>query len=76
MNFLTLVYHELKAVLTNPHVLLTAFGGVVLYSFLYPLPYAQKVVRDQKIAVVNHDKTLVNALLFHLKDLIYSMLRN
>ncbi|NMT50492.1 ABC transporter permease, partial [Vibrio parahaemolyticus] len=41
MTLWQLIKAELKAVLTNPVVTLTVFGGVVFYSFLYPLPYAQ-----------------------------------
>ncbi|WP_105903390.1 ABC transporter permease [Vibrio gangliei] len=48
---------ELKAIFTNPALLLTVFGGVVLYSFLYPLPYSQQLPREQSIVVVNLDNS-------------------
>ena len=38
MSLFELIKAELKAVLTNPVIVLTIFGGVLFYSFLYPLP--------------------------------------
>ncbi|GAK83331.1 ABC-type multidrug transport system permease component [Vibrio ponticus] len=35
MNLFDLIKAELKALFTNPVVMLTVFGGVVFYSFLY-----------------------------------------
>lgn len=42
MTFRQVFYAELKALLTNPVVILTVFGGVVFYSFLYRFPTATK----------------------------------
>ncbi|MBW2682449.1 MAG: ABC transporter permease [Deltaproteobacteria bacterium] len=55
MSFLQLFKSELRAVFTNPALLLTVFGGVLFYSFLYPLPYAKQLPREQKVTVVNLD---------------------
>lgn len=55
MRFALLLKAELKALLTNPVVVLTVFGGVLFYSFLYPLPYSHQTPREQKISVVNLD---------------------
>ncbi|MEZ8612802.1 ABC transporter permease [Vibrio sp. 10N.222.51.C8] len=57
MSFTQLLKQELLAVLRNPVVLLTVFGGVVFYSFLYPLPYANQVPQQLKASVVNLDKS-------------------
>lgn len=57
MSLFTLLKQEFKALLTNPVVVLTVFGGVVFYSFLYPLPYAQQTPREQTISIVNLDKS-------------------
>ncbi len=43
MTLFELFKAELKALFTNPVVVLTVFGGVVFYSFLYPLPYAKQI---------------------------------
>ncbi|QSA19964.1 ABC transporter permease, partial [Vibrio furnissii] len=42
MTLLELFKAELKALFTNPVVMLTMIGGVVFYSFLYPLPYSHQ----------------------------------
>ncbi len=55
MSIFKLLKAELKALLTNPVVVLTVFGGVVFYSFLYPLPYTNQTPREQLISVVNLD---------------------
>ncbi|OEE42400.1 ABC transporter permease [Vibrio anguillarum] len=56
-RFIALLKAELKALFTNPVVLLTVFGGVVFYSFLYPLPYTQQTPREQTLSIVNLDKS-------------------
>jgi len=50
-----LIKHELLAVFTNHALLLTVFGGVLFYSFLYPLPYAKQLPREQTVVVVDLD---------------------
>ncbi|WP_086981781.1 ABC transporter permease [Vibrio aphrogenes] len=57
MNWWQVFRCEIKGILTNPALLLTVFGGVVMYSFLYPLPYSQQLPREQSIVVVNLDNT-------------------
>lgn len=57
MSFPALIFHEFKALFSNSAILLTVFGGVILYSFLYPLPYAKQVPRDQNVVVVNLDNS-------------------
>ena len=38
MSWCDVIQNEWSAIFTNPAILLTVFGGVLLYSFLYPLP--------------------------------------
>ncbi|OEF29380.1 ABC transporter permease [Vibrio rumoiensis] len=59
---------ELKTIYTNPALLLTVFGGIVMYSFLYPLPYSQQLPRDQSIVVVNLDNTSTSRELERMVD--------
>ncbi|MHA2939624.1 ABC transporter permease [Vibrio sp. RC27] len=59
---------ELKAILTNPVVVLTIFGGIVFYSFLYPLPYSHQTPREQAIAVVNLDGSQTSYQLERMVD--------
>ncbi|MHC6798884.1 ABC transporter permease [Vibrio antiquarius] len=68
MTLWQLIKAELKAVLTNPVVALTVFGGVVFYSFLYPLPYAQQTPREQQIAIVNLDGSQTSLKLERMVD--------
>ncbi|MGR5092683.1 ABC transporter permease [Vibrio maritimus] len=68
---MTLLEHiklELKAVFTNPVVVLTVFGGVIFYSFLYPLPYSQQTPREQPISVVNLDQSQTSFQLERMVD--------
>ena len=43
MSWWDICKNELRAVFTNQAILLTVFGGVLLYSFLYPLPYTKQI---------------------------------
>ena len=68
MNMLSLAMLELKAIMTNSAVALTVFGGVIFYSFLYPLPYANQTPKQQKISVVNLDKSQASFQLERMVD--------
>ncbi|UTZ27942.1 ABC transporter permease [Vibrio campbellii] len=68
MTLWQLIKTELRSVMTNPVVVLTVFGGVVFYSFLYPLPYAQQTPREQPIAIVNLDGSQASLKLERMVD--------
>ncbi len=68
MNWFKLFSEELKALFSNPVVVLTVFGGVVFYSFLYPLPYSQQTPREQTLSVVNLDKSQASYQLERMVD--------
>ncbi|WP_394156237.1 ABC transporter permease [Vibrio campbellii] len=68
MTLWQLIKTELRSVMTNPVVVLTVFGGVVFYSFLYPLPYAQQTPREQPIAIVNLDGSQTSLKLERMVD--------
>ena len=59
---------ELREIFSNPAILLTVFGGVLFYSFLYPLPYAEQVPREQKVVVVNLDGSQLSRRLERMVD--------
>ena len=59
---------ECQAIFTNSALLLTVFGGVVMYSYLYPLPYSQQLPREQAIVVVNLDNTATSRELERMVD--------
>ncbi|MGR5063796.1 ABC transporter permease [Photobacterium sp. DNB22_13_2] len=68
MSWRSLLKFELKAIFTNPSILFTVFGGVLIYSFLYPLPYTNQLPREQQIVVVNLDQSELGRKLERMVD--------
>jgi len=68
MRLKELLFFELKAIFLDPAILLTVFGGVLFYSFLYPLPYAQQLPREQAVVVVDLDKSHISRKLIRMVD--------
>lgn len=68
MSWWDICKHECRAVFTNQAILLTVFGGVLLYSFLYPLPYTKQIPRDQQVVVVNLDGSQFSRRLERMVD--------
>ncbi len=68
MTLWQLIKAEVRSVFTNPVVTLTVFGGVVFYSFLYPLPYSQQIPTEQPIAIVNLDGSQTSLTLERMVD--------
>ena len=68
MKLFKLIKKEIHAVFSNAAIVLTVFGGVIFYSFLYPLPYAQQIPREQKITVVNLDGSQTSRQLERMVD--------
>lgn len=68
MTWQQLFILELKSIFSDRALILTVFGGVIFYSFLYPLPYSQQLPRDQKIVVVDLDKSAISRKLIRLVD--------
>lgn len=60
MNFLTVFKHETKEIFSDIAIVLTIIGGVILYSFLYPQPYASQSVSSLSVSVVDLDKSDVS----------------
>ncbi|KXF83391.1 ABC transporter permease [Enterovibrio coralii] len=55
MNWKTTFFTELRRFFSNPAVVFTVFGGVIIYSLLYPLPYDHQLPRELNVAIVDHD---------------------
>ncbi len=68
MSWGDLFKHELKAIFSNFSLVFTVFGGVVFYSFLYPLPYLNELPREQRVAVVNLDHSQMSRELIRMAD--------
>jgi ABC-2 type transport system permease protein len=68
MSFFTLLKAEFKALLSDMDVILTIFGGVLLYSFLYPQPYLKESVTALPVAVVDNDKSDLSRKITYMLD--------
>ncbi|MGJ8647075.1 MAG: ABC transporter permease [Marinomonas colpomeniae] len=67
-NLFELAKKECKAIFSNTAIILTVFGGVIFYSFLYPLPYANQTPVEQAITVINLDNSLTSRQLERMVD--------
>jgi ABC-2 type transport system permease protein len=68
VSFFQLFKRDLGGIFTNSTLLLTVFGGVLFYSFLYPLPYVSQVPREQQVVVVNLDNSQLSRHLVRMVD--------
>ncbi len=68
MSLRQVIVSELSSILRNPVVMLTMFGGVLFYAFLYPLPYLQQTPLEQPVTVVNLDKSQLSYQLERMAD--------
>lgn len=68
MKLLNLIKEECKAIFSNSAIILTIFGGVIFYSFLYPLPYASQTPQEQKVTIVNLDHSPLSYQLERMSD--------
>jgi ABC-2 type transport system permease protein len=66
MSWQQLFMLELKAIFSDRALLLTVFGGVIFYSFLYPLPYSQQLPRDQQVVIVDLDSSALSRRLIRM----------
>ena len=60
MSFLSTFRNEAKLIFTDAAIVLTIIGGVILYSFLYPQPYAKQSISELSVSVVDYDKSDVS----------------
>ncbi len=68
MTWLDIFKAEIRALFSSPAIVLTVFGGVFFYSFLYPLPYQHQVPREQEVLVVDHDGSAMSRELVRMVD--------
>ena len=67
MTFMQTFKEEAKLIFKDPAIILTIIGGVILYSFLYPQPYANQSVSELGVSVVDYDKSDVSrSIIFKL----------
>ncbi len=68
MSFFEVLKFEFKSIFTNIPIVLTIVGGVILYSFFYPQPYINQVVKTLKVSVVDMDRSDISRkIIFNLK---------
>ncbi|WP_028022339.1 ABC transporter permease [Enterovibrio calviensis] len=68
MNWRDAFISELRRLFSNPAVVFTVFGGVIIYSLLYPLPYANQLPRELSIAIVDHDQSQQSRTFIRMLD--------
>ncbi|MGY5451143.1 ABC transporter permease [Agarivorans sp. MS3-6] len=66
MTWLVLLQIEARRILANRALLLTVFGGLLLYAFLYPQPYIKQTPLQQPIAVINADGSQLSRQLIRM----------
>ena len=57
MSFTNIFLREAKTIFTDIAIVLTIIGGVILYSFLYPQPYASQSISALPVSVVDLDRS-------------------
>ncbi|SFZ98802.1 ABC-type multidrug transport system, permease component [hydrothermal vent metagenome] len=67
MNLFETFKNELKLIFTDAAIVVTIIAGVILYSFLYPQPYAKKNISEIDISVVDYDKSDIS------RDIIFNL---
>ena len=68
MSFFALLKKEFLAVFRDKDILLTIFGGVILYSFLYPQPYLKESVTALPVAVIDMDNSDISHKMVFMLD--------
>ncbi|MDO6685553.1 MULTISPECIES: ABC transporter permease [unclassified Agarivorans] len=66
MSWWVLLRLELRRILANRALLLTVFGGLLLYAFLYPQPYIKQTSLQQPITVINADGSQLSRQLIRM----------
>jgi ABC-2 type transport system permease protein len=57
MTFWQLLKKEFKSIFNDSAIMLTVFGGLLLYSVLYPLPYLNQTTTDQATVLLDLDNS-------------------
>ena len=68
LGFWDLLRLELRTLLADRAIMLTLFGGVLFYSFLYPQPYLHQLPREEAVVVVNEDGSQLSRQLEFMAD--------
>ena len=67
-TFLRAALDEARLIVTDAGVLLITVAAIVIYSFVYPLPYVNEVLRDVPVVVVDLDRSALSRRLVAMVD--------
>ncbi|WP_428897686.1 ABC-2 type transport system permease protein [Parelusimicrobium proximum] len=59
---------EIMALIRDKGIIFLMIGGPLFYSFFYPFPYKDDIVRDVPVAVIDRDQTYNSRLLTRMLD--------
>jgi len=62
------IFTELNAILRDYGVLISMVGAVVLYAFVYPLPYSNEVLKQVPLSIVDYDRSALSRQLLRMTD--------
>ncbi|MFD2178967.1 ABC transporter permease [Veronia pacifica] len=68
MSWFSLLKQEIRALFTNQAAVFTVFGGVIIYSLLYPVPYSQQTPRELSVAIVDQDGSQTSRMFTRMMD--------
>lgn len=68
LGFFDLLRLELRSLFADRAILLTLFGGILFYSFLYPQPYLKQTPRELPVVLVNEDGSQLSRRLAFMAD--------
>ncbi|MGL5287392.1 MAG: ABC transporter permease [Aeromonas sp.] len=68
LGFRDLLRLELRSLLADRAILLTLFGGILFYSFLYPQPYLNQTPRELPVVLVDEDGSQLSRQLAFMAD--------
>lgn len=66
MSFFQTCIAEAKRLIRDIAVLTVCIAGPLAYFFLYPAPYANDIIKAQKIAIIDQDQTQLSSQLIFL----------
>ncbi|WP_421211108.1 ABC transporter permease [Aeromonas enteropelogenes] len=68
LGFRDLLRLELRTLLADRAIMLTLFGGIFFYSFLYPQPYLHQLPREEAVVLVDEDGSQLSRQLAFMAD--------
>ncbi|CAH0992095.1 hypothetical protein SIN8267_02210 [Sinobacterium norvegicum] len=68
MTFWALLKNEFSSIFNDSAIVLTVFGGLLLYSVLYPLPYLHQTTSEQTVVLVDFDHSHLSRKLSRYLD--------